>query len=184
MNTLTALNPSDFSRLGNVALLKNFFQRIYTLVRRNELSALVQLKIERSRILQCACDDDVINYRRILRGWITTLSDSDVSLGGHGAEHPPLSSKYFRMTIIERDLATRRMDWVGIVMTPITDLERRTIALWLDVLLHRIYREVSFIHLEQGVLNSDGVFSTVLRWSGPPLLQAAPARVDRFSLAV
>jgi hypothetical protein len=92
---------------------------------------------------QCAFDDDVINYKQIIRKWINTLPDVTLQVATMCPEFdPPCSRRYFTMASIDRDIAIKPKDEVSIALRPETALDTRETALWLNGLLHRIHREV------------------------------------------
>lgn len=53
------------------------------------------------------------------------------------------------MAHIEYDITSELRDEIAFVLRPETDFDTHETALWLNVLLHRIHREVRPIDLEQ-----------------------------------
>lgn len=104
--------------------------------------------------LQCTCDDDVTNYKRILRQWIYSynLEHLPSHRGTDDSEWPPCSHRYLAMADVERDITTEPSGNIGIVLRPETDFDAHETTLWLNDLLHRIYREVHSVDLLSWVM--------------------------------
>lgn len=93
-------------------------------------------------IPQCACDDDIINYKRIIRGWTNSLQLVDIREGVDGAESPPCSRRYFVMTVIKHDLAIGPKNKITAFLRTEAECDTRETALWLNELLHCIHNQV------------------------------------------
>jgi hypothetical protein len=110
-------------------------------------------------MLQCTRDDDFTSYKQILRRWTNILTIEDIYMieckGGL-----PCSLRYFMMYQIERNLSIEPDDETAIALCPETDFDTRETALWLNNILHCIYRKVRQSYLKQNDYNSYFTLST------------------------
>lgn len=56
------------------------------------------------------------------------------------------------MARIERHITTESCGEIGVALCPETDSDTRETTLWLNKLLHRIYREVRCVNFQQGYI--------------------------------
>lgn len=94
------------------------------------------------KIRQCACDEDVNHYKRILRRWINARLSDYRLIYRTAIESLPCSARYYVMAYIEHNVTTEPVDWIDVALRPDTEVDYRETASWLTDLLHRIHREV------------------------------------------
>lgn len=102
--------------------------------------------------LQCNCDDDVINFKRIMRQWINKdntvvfgwefESVSDTSSVPESGLVPkiPFSHKYLQMARADYDYQLDSE--IATALAPETDMDRQELTLWLNDLLYQMHREL------------------------------------------
>lgn len=109
-------------------------------------------------ILQCVCDNDFVNFRRIMSMWIDgkrpDLDEFELST----IEDLPFSRRYFYMACAAKRFRTPNKEMFAAVC-PETDDDRQESTLWLHDVLRAMYRKVLQTVLKQGFSDLYAIFS-------------------------
>jgi hypothetical protein len=77
---------------------------------------------------------------QLLKAWISWAVGNNIHLDN--LDNLPSSRRYYTMARIERDLAIEPRGEIATALRPEIDVDTRETALWLNNLLHGIYRTV------------------------------------------
>lgn len=90
---------------------------------------------------QCACHDDVINFRLIMRQWVNIWDLNYAEFTNNGdSKDIPFFRRYSHMARADRSLALD--DDIAVALRPESDFDREESAMWLNHLLRRIRKHV------------------------------------------